>query len=127
MQEASALITAEVAADLPSTIDTLPQSIASDDATTVVDAGARTPLAVRQVAHYEQDASIAPAKPAEAAHALPDIVYKGVVGKVLDAIPLEPSMRMVLQLANALVSGTDLRARSAPSPASARRCSQSPA
>ncbi len=114
--EADAQITAEVAVALQSTIDTLPPTIARDDgaAAAVVDAmvmavadvGARTPLAVRQVALYEQDASIAPARPAEAVRALPDIVYKGVVGKVLDAMALEPSTRTGLQQASAVVSST---------------------
>ncbi len=118
--EADAQITAEAAVALQSTIDTLPPTIVRDDgaaaaaAAAVVDAmvmavadvGARTPLAVRQVALYEQDASIAPARPAEAVRALPDIVYKGVVGKVLDAMPLEPSTRTGLQQASAVVSST---------------------
>ena len=105
--EAGAQITAEVAAAaLPLPIATLPPTITRYDAAAGVDAGARTPMAVRQVALYEQNASIAPAKPAEAARALPDIVYKGVVGKVLDAMQMEPSTRTALQQANALVSST---------------------
>ncbi|MCE9642029.1 MAG: LysM peptidoglycan-binding domain-containing protein [Betaproteobacteria bacterium] len=62
--------------------------------------------ASRQVAIYEQNASLAPEKPAEPASALPDILYKGVVGKVLDALPLEPATRTTLQKANTVVSGT---------------------
>ncbi|MCY7308003.1 MAG: LysM peptidoglycan-binding domain-containing protein [Rhodoferax sp.] len=104
--EVGAQITAEVAAGLALTIDTLPPTIVRDDAAASGDAGARTPLAVRQVAFYEQKPSIEPTKPAEVARALPDIVYKGVVGKVLDAMPLEPSTRTALQQANALVSST---------------------
>ena len=69
------------------------------------DAASGTPLAARQVALYEQNASIAPEKLAEPARALPDIVYKGVVGKVLDAMPLEPATRTALQRTNAIVSG----------------------
>ena len=100
--------TAEVAPDLPLTIDTLPPTIARDHA--VVDTGARTPLEMRQFSMYEQNALIAPTKLAEAKRVLPDIVYKGVVGKVLDAMPLEPSTRTALQQANAVV-GSAVAAR----------------
>ena len=62
------------------------------------------PMAVRQVALYEQNAAAASEKPAEPARALPDIVYKGVAGKVLDALPIEPSTRVALQRANTVVS-----------------------
>ena len=104
--QARAQTTVELAAAAPLTIDRLPPTIERDDPVFVVDAGARTPLAVRQFALYEQNASIAPAKPTEGASALPDIVYKGVVGKVLDAMPLESSTRTALQQANAVVSNT---------------------
>ncbi len=107
MQEAGTQITtAEAAADLPSTIDRLPSTFTRDDIAAEVDAAADMPLALRQVALYEQNESIAPAKPPDAAHALPDIVYKGVLGKMLDEVPLAPSTRTVLQQANALVSST---------------------
>ena len=43
-------------------------------------------------------------KPAEASRGLPDIVYKGVAGKVLDVLPIEPSTRANLQRANSIVS-----------------------
>jgi len=69
------------------------------------------PLAERQLALYEQNAAGASEKPAEAARALPDIVYKGVTGKMLDAMPIEPSTRTTLQRANTIVSST-LTARS---------------
>lgn len=64
------------------------------------------PMAVRQVALYEQNAASAPDKPAAPASALPDILYKGIAGKVLDAMPIEPSTRVALQRANAIVSST---------------------
>ncbi|MEK6591721.1 MAG: hypothetical protein AABZ67_01435 [Pseudomonadota bacterium] len=38
--------------------------------------------------------------------ALSDVVYKGVVGKVLDAVPMDPEERVVLQRSSAVVSGT---------------------
>ncbi len=104
--EAGAQITAEAAVALPLTPDPLPPTTAREAAAAGVDAGARTPLAMRQVALYEENASVAPTKPAEAARGLPDNVYKGVVGKVLDAMPLEPSTRTALQQANAVVSST---------------------
>jgi LysM repeat protein len=106
MPEAGARFTAEAAVALPLTMDALAPTIASEAGAAGVDAGARTALALRQVAFYEENASVAPAKPAEAARGLPDIVYKGVVGKVLDAMPLEPSTRTALQQANAVVSST---------------------
>ena len=64
------------------------------------------PIAARQVALYEQNSTSAPGKPAEPAQALPDIVYKGIAGKVLDAMPIEPSTRLGLQRANTIVSST---------------------
>ena len=63
------------------------------------------PGAARQLALYAQNAVAAPEKTAEPARALPDIVYKGVAGKVLDALPIEPSTRVALQRANSIVSG----------------------
>jgi LysM repeat protein len=63
-------------------------------------------IAARQVALYEQNAAAAPEKSAEPARALPDIVYKGIAGKVLDAMPIEPSTRATLQRANTIVSST---------------------
>ena len=36
--------------------------------------------------------------------AVPDVVYKGVVGKALDAVPMDPEKRVVLQRTNAIVS-----------------------
>lgn len=46
-----------------------------------------------------QDASPLPA-------AVSDVVYKGVVGKVLDAVPMDPNERVTLQRTGAVVSGT---------------------
>jgi hypothetical protein len=62
------------------------------------------PVAARQVALYEQNSTSAPEKPAAPARALPDIIYKGIAGKVLDAMPIEPSTRVALQRANTVVS-----------------------
>ncbi len=42
---------------------------------------------------------------------VPDVVYKGLVGKALDAVPMDPEKRVVLQRTNAVVSNT-LTARS---------------
>jgi hypothetical protein len=36
---------------------------------------------------------------------IPDVVFKGIVGKALDALPIEPEQRVVLQRTNAVVSG----------------------
>ena len=38
--------------------------------------------------------------------AVTDAVYKGVVGKALDAVPMDAEKRVVLQRTNAVVSGT---------------------
>jgi hypothetical protein len=38
--------------------------------------------------------------------AVVDVVYKGFVGKVLDAVPMDPDERMILQQTSAVVSGT---------------------
>lgn len=55
------------------------------------------------IALYEQTlAAPAPRLPSE----LPDIVYKGVVGKALDLVPLEPATRAGLQQVNAVVGGS---------------------
>jgi hypothetical protein len=38
--------------------------------------------------------------------AVTDVVYKGVVGKALDAVPMDADKRVVLQRTNAVVSNT---------------------
>ena len=38
--------------------------------------------------------------------AVGDVIYKGVVGKALDALPMDPAQRIVLQRTNAVVSST---------------------
>lgn len=38
--------------------------------------------------------------------ALGDVVYKGLVGKALDAVPMDPNERVVLQRTGAVVSST---------------------
>lgn len=38
--------------------------------------------------------------------AVGDVVYKGLVGKALDAVPMDPGERMILQRTSAVVSGT---------------------
>ena len=88
--------------DLPSTVAKVPPN----DAAAEVNPAPGTLSTARQIAVYEQNAAIAPEKPVEPASALPDILYKGVVGKVLDALPLEPATRTTLQKANTVVSGT---------------------
>jgi hypothetical protein len=40
------------------------------------------------------------------APAVPDVVYKGLVGKALDAVPMDPDQRVRLQRASAVVNGT---------------------
>jgi len=100
--EAGAQLAAEEAADLPSTVAGTPP----DDAAAEVNAAVGVSSSARQVAIYEQNAVLAPEKPAEPASKLPDIMYKGVVGKVLDAMPLEPATRTALQQTNSVVSGT---------------------
>jgi hypothetical protein len=35
-----------------------------------------------------------------------DVVYKGIVGKALDAVPMDPDQRVMLQRTNAVVSST---------------------
>jgi LysM repeat protein len=100
--EADTQLAAEAAANLPSTVAGTPP----DDAAAEVNATPGVASAARQVAIYEQNAALAPEKPAEPASKLPDIMYKGVVGKVLDAMPLEPATRTALQQTNSVVSGT---------------------
>jgi hypothetical protein len=39
-------------------------------------------------------------------HDVGDLVYKGLVGKALDAVPMEPNERTALQRTSAVVSGT---------------------
>jgi len=99
--EADAQFAAEDAAGLPSMVAGMP----SDDVAAQVNAAPGVPSAARQVAIYEQNALIAPEKPVEPVSALPDILYKGVVGKALDAMPLEPATRTTLQQTNSIVSG----------------------
>ena len=36
--------------------------------------------------------------------AIPDAIYKGVVGKALDAVPMDPERRVILQRTNAVAS-----------------------
>jgi len=45
-------------------------------------------------------------EPSAVPAAVSDAVYKGVVGKALDAVPMDPEHRMALQRANAVVSNT---------------------
>jgi hypothetical protein len=50
-----------------------------------------------------------PARADDAPQPLPavgDVVYKGLVGKALDAVPMDPNERMVLQRTSAVVSST---------------------
>ena len=50
-----------------------------------------------------------PARAEDAPQPLPamgDVLYKGLVGKALDAVPMDPEERIVLQRTSAVVSGT---------------------
>jgi hypothetical protein len=38
--------------------------------------------------------------------AIGDVIYKGVVGKALDAVPMDPERRVILQRTNAVASST---------------------
>ena len=55
-------------------------------------------LLLAAVAHAEDTAQQPPA--------VGDVVYKGLVGKALDAVPMDPDERIVLQRTSAVVSGT---------------------
>lgn len=79
----------------------LPQAIPAFPLTDAV-----APTAARQLALYEQTAAGSAEKPATPASAVPDIFYKGITGKMLDAVPLEASTRAGLQRANSIVSST---------------------
>ena len=54
------------------------------------------------LALYQQTASAAEPKPSSE---VPDLIYKGLVGKALDMVPLEPATRTGLQQANAIIGG----------------------
>ncbi len=53
-----------------------------------------------------QDGSGSPADPGVFPLGFDQVVYKGLVGNVLDAVPMDPSDRLGLQRTNALVSNT---------------------
>jgi LysM repeat protein len=55
------------------------------------------------LALYRQSAPAAASTPSAD---VPDVLYKGVVGKALEMVPLEPSTRTGLQQANAVISGS---------------------
>lgn len=63
-----------------------------------------TPQAVQQAAVPPAQASPSPSP--SPSSVIPDLVYKGVVGKALDAVPMDPENRRSLQRGNAVVSGT---------------------
>ncbi len=59
----------------------------------------------RNIDSYEQN----PASPAPRGHptvSISDIIYKGVIGKMLDSAPLENSTRTILQQANSVVGNS---------------------
>jgi hypothetical protein len=64
----------------------------------------RLAAAARQLALYDQGAGFAPEKTPAPARGLPEIFTKGVVGTVLDAVPIEAGTRTALQRANTIVS-----------------------
>ncbi len=68
------------------------------------DGDARLAAAARQIALYEQSAGFAADKADPPTRGLPGIFAKGVVGTVLDAVPIEPGTRTALQRANTIVS-----------------------
>lgn len=68
------------------------------------DSAAQLAVAARQIALYEQNAANAPDKAAAPPRGLPEILSKGVVGTVLDAVPIDPGTRTALQRANTIVS-----------------------
>lgn len=68
------------------------------------DGDARLAAAARQIALYEQSAGFAADKAAPQTRGMPGIFAKGVVGTVLDAVPIEPGTRTALQRANTIVS-----------------------
>ncbi len=92
----------------PLSMNTATATRVSDDAVVEANTESDIPLAARQIALYEQNApaATAAATPVESPNAFSDIVYKGVVGKVLDAMPLDASTRTGLQRANSVVGST---------------------
>jgi LysM repeat protein len=72
------------------------------------DGAAKPPVAptAAQLALYGQNGPGAPEKQTEPSREVSDILNKGVVGKLLDAMPLEPSTRTTLQRASTIVSST---------------------
>lgn len=95
------------AADCPPPSSALPPAagtVLRDDIRSQPDSVAEASVAEAraELALYRQIAPAA-AKPSDE---LPDIVYKGVVGKALDLVPLETSTRTGLQQANAVISGS---------------------
>jgi hypothetical protein len=55
-----------------------------------------------------QDLSAAPAAPLVVPVGFDQVVYKGLLGNVLDGVPMDPSDRLSLQRTNAVVSNTFL-------------------
>ncbi len=96
----------ELAVAAPAQLPDITPVFASAAAVGGVDGTAIAPMAARQVALYEQNAAGAAGKPAEPARAVPDILFKGIAGKMLDAVPIEPSTRADLQRASTIVSST---------------------
>lgn len=84
---------------------TSPGEAAEGDLSLEVDVRSRPDSVERAragLALYERTATAAPKPPTE----FPDLFYKGVVGKALDMVPLEPSTRTGLQQVNAVVSNS---------------------
>lgn len=59
----------------------------------------------REIELYEQNATTNPIH-SNTSVITSDILYKGVVGKILDAVPMESTARIKLQQANAVISST---------------------
>lgn len=100
---------------IPMPAPALPAPLASDSPRTVPEAEAVHRSAI---ARYSEAAAAVAARPvepgvsrpagdgAEATEPVPDILYKGLVGKALDALPMDPSTRSGLQQAHAVIGSS---------------------
>lgn len=95
---------AECGSMLPKTPSSSPSvaQIARDDVPPLANP---VPASRAAVELYERNA---PAAADKSAAAIPDIVYKGMIGKALDSVPLDASTRTGLQQANAIVGNSFL-------------------
>ena len=85
---------------------TVSEAVAASDSSSEDDVSSRPDTIERAragLALYQQTAAAAAPKPPSE---VPDLVYKGLVGKALDMVPLEPSVRTGLQQLNAVVGSS---------------------